>query len=127
MGAFANFDTAGNLLVAQSGAGATRARVRDLGALQYVKATPGTLYGVQIINTTAATQWVQLFDLATGSVTLGTTSPFLEVQVPASSMVQLQLPAIGVAFTTAICWASTTAERGSTTSPAGVEAFVQYM
>lgn len=109
-----------------SQAATTHGKARNLGAVAAIKGAAGTLYGVQVVNSSAATAFVQIFDLATGGVTLGTTTPDLELEVAANSTVSLTLPAAGVAFAAAISAASTTTEGGAVTSAAGVQLFAQY-
>jgi hypothetical protein len=121
-------DGAGNAQVAlfpDPQGGVAKARVRNVGAAAAVKATPGNLYGLQVVNAQAATAFVQIFDAAVGGVTLGTTTPDLELQVVANSTVSLPVPTEGINFANAITVASTT-EGGATPSAAGVQVFAQY-
>jgi hypothetical protein len=64
--------------------------------------------------------------VAIGSITLGTTTPDLEILVGATSQVNVPLPPQGIPFSTAISIASTTGEKGSSGSSAGVQVFAQY-
>ena len=109
--------------------GASVARITTAnGTAQAVKASAGTVYGVQAINTSAAIAYVQIFNLAAASVTMGTTAPALEILVPVTSgFVNLNLSAIGVAFGTAISVGSATAEGGGTGSASGVTVYVEYI
>ncbi|MDE2097724.1 MAG: hypothetical protein KGL39_10785 [Patescibacteria group bacterium] len=121
--------TLGNVnavLTGTTGNGLSKAKPRDLGAVVSVKASAGTLYGLHVENNQGATAWVQVFDVASGSVTLGTTVPDYELKVAANSSGDLILPALGAPFGTAISIASTTAEKGNTGSSAGVQAFATY-
>jgi hypothetical protein len=88
--------------------------------LTSIKGSAGVLFGLQAINTTASVRWVQIFDAATtGAVTLGTTKPDYEVQLPANSQVFAVLPDFGVPFTAGIIYAATTGEAGGTPGSAG--------
>lgn len=108
--------------------GMSKVKYRDLAAtVQALKAAAGTLYGLQVLNNQAAAAYIQIFDVAAASVTLATTTPDLEILVPANSQVNVVLPVQGVPFATAIAIASTTAEKGSTGSNAGVQVFAQYV
>ncbi len=101
--------------------------LRDLvGTPTAVKASPGTLYGISAINSSGATAYVQVFDVATGGVTPGTTVPILEFKLDTGAQYSLPLPARGVGFSVAITVISTTAEKGGTGSAAGVQVFAQY-
>jgi|TARA_R100000306_G_scaffold62222_2_gene67745 hypothetical protein len=52
---------------------------------QACKTSNGRLYGVEVSNPNSADAYLQLFDLATGSVTVGTTTPKLSFLVPAGN------------------------------------------
>lgn len=108
--------------------GATQFFFRNLNAtVQSIKASAGTLYGLQISNTQAATACVvQVFNTASGGVTLGTTAPVMEIYVPGPGTVVVPIPPHGIAFGTALSIASTTTEFGSSGSAAGVVVSAQY-
>lgn len=123
-------DAARNLKVARQATpsgGATQARLRNLaGTPTAVKTSAGTLYGLHVLNTTGAAAYVQLFDVATGSVTPGTMQPITQFLAPANSDTMMPLPAVGLAFATAITAISTTASEGGTGSATGVMAYAAY-
>lgn len=52
---------------------------------QACKTSNGRLYGVEVSNPNSADAYLQLFDVATGSVTVGTTTPKLSLLVPAGN------------------------------------------
>jgi hypothetical protein len=83
-----------------------------------VKSSAGNLYGWFIGNTNATVCYVQIFNVASGSVTLGTTAPNLTLPIPATSGANLSL-VIPIAFGTAISVASTTTATGATTTGCG--------
>ena len=86
-----------------------------------VKTTPGSFYGGVIYNPNATVAYVQLFDAAVASVTLGTTTPKLTLPVPATSALVLPQSAEGkAAFYTAISTAATTTPTGSTAPGTGL-------
>jgi hypothetical protein len=115
------------LLGVSGGNGLSKGKTRNLaGTATAVKASAGVLYGLQIANTQGAAAYVQLFDLATGSVTPGTTTPDMEFLVAATSQKEIVLPPQGVPFSTAITILSATATGGGTGSAAGVHAHYQY-
>ena len=96
-----------------------------------VKASAGTLYGFIIENAQNAITFVQLFDAASGSVTLGTNKPDLEIAVAANggsgaTMYALPLPAVGWPFGTALTIAATTTSGGNTGSANGISVFPVY-
>jgi hypothetical protein len=83
------------------------------GTATVIKASAGQLYGYHFFNTTAAVAYVQIFNVAAASVTLGTTTPTLSIGMPAGSGVTVNFDK-GVAFSTAISFACTTTRTGST-------------
>lgn len=108
--------------------GTSKGHVRGLAAtVSAIKTAPGTLFGLGIYNGSAASAFIQLFDAATGSVTPGTTVPDIEIEVPATSFLHVSLPALGVAFGTAISALSATAAGGGTGSAAGVNVTAYYI
>ena len=89
-----------------------------------VKASAGTLYAVRIDNlANASPVYYKLWNVAQGSVTVGTTAPDEIIMVPASSIVLHEFksgspPVGGKAYSTAITHACvTTAGTAGTTSP----------
>lgn len=90
------------------------------------KASAGQLYGWAIGGTgNSAACYMQVFDLATGSVTLGTTAPKLSVAIPAGSGSNQNF-ASGIAFATAITVAATTTRTGSTACTVGLDVNLLY-
>lgn len=102
--------------------------LRNLNATPLVvKSGPGTLAALSIINGSAAAAYVQVFDAASaGAVTLGTTEPVLQQLVAAGAQVSVPIAAAGMSFQSGLFVASTTAEKGSVASAAGVVAYAQY-
>lgn len=86
--------------------------------LYAVKAAAGSVTSYTFQNPNATAVYVQFFDLATGSVTLGTTTPKISIWVPANGAWDSE-QATPITFTTAITVAVTTTATGSTapTSP----------
>jgi hypothetical protein len=78
-----------------------------------IKASAGQIYGWYFYNANASVAYVQIFNLGTGSVTLGTTAPDLAFGIPASSGANVEI-SNGIAFSTAITIAVTTTRTGST-------------
>jgi hypothetical protein len=108
--------------------GLLKTKFRDLGSIAVLKGSSGLLHALWVINNQGSvTAFIQLFDLASGSVVLGSTTPDLEVVVFQLSQVIVPLPVCGVPFGNAISIASTTTEKGATPSSAGVQAFALYI
>jgi len=83
-----------------------------------VKAASTVLYAVEVDNTAnGAASYLKAWNVAAGSVTVGTTAPDMIMLAPASSRVTFAFPA-GVTFGTALsCATVTTAGTAGVTSP----------
>jgi len=78
-----------------------------------IKASAGQFYMLHCGNSNAAQGYVQIFNLAAGSVVLGTTVPLLSVVIAPTSTGGFALAA-PMAFSTAMSAAATTTAGGST-------------
>jgi hypothetical protein len=78
-----------------------------------IKASAGGLYMLQCGNTNASEQYVQIFNVASGGVTLGTTTPTLSVPIGATTTGGFAL-SMPMTFGTAMSAAATTTATGST-------------
>lgn len=83
-----------------------------------IKSSAGQLYGYHFFNTGASTVYVQLFNLATGSVT-NTTTPLLALGVPSSGGAVANFEQ-GIAFSTAITFTVTTLPGAAGAPPSSV-------
>lgn len=83
-----------------------------------VKASSGTIWAIVVDNTAnAAVTFVKLWNVASGSVTVGTTAPDFCFQIPASTKTTLTFVE-GISFDTALTEASvTTAGTAGVTGP----------
>ena|SRR5438132_12106216 len=81
--------------------------------------------GYVVTNTTAATVYMQIFDLDAASVTLGTTVPMLSFPVTATNVGSIFFGTMGVSFNTKMSGAVTTTVEGSADPGTGV--FVQIV
>lgn len=79
---------------------------------QVLKAGLGNLYSLDVINSNAANAFVQLFDVAAGSVTVGSTTPNYVLFVPANGSISKDFP-MPLSFATAITYACTTTPTGN--------------
>lgn len=68
---------------------------------QQLKSGAGRLLGLFLYNTSASTRWVKIFNLASASVTPGTTSATTEIGIPAGGRLEMSLEG-GAAFSTGI-------------------------
>jgi hypothetical protein len=83
-----------------------------------VKASSGTMYAIDIDNTlNAAVSYVKLYNVASGSVTAGTTAPDMILLGPVSARINYPIPQ-GLTFGTAITVRTVTAGgTAGTTDP----------
>ena len=96
--------TSGGLSVVSGTIGATATAI---------KASAGQLYGWYLFNSNATIVYCQIFNIASGSVSLGSSTPALSFGIPAGAAANI-LGAIGIAFGTAMSFAFTTTRSGST-------------
>lgn len=85
--------------------GGTKASVHD-------KAS--TIYGIALLNETAAVAYLQLFKRASASVTVGTNAPDLALGLPASGGLTLSFPQGLIMGGDGLTIAGTTTRTGST-------------
>jgi hypothetical protein len=97
---------------------------------QQAKASAGNLYFIEVSNSNTADAYIQLFDAATGSVTVGTTTPKQTYLVPAASGSNRgamdKTFTIPITFSTAITYACTTSATGSGDPSAGLIVNIGY-
>ena len=75
-----------------------------------LKASAGTVFGIQVFNTNAAARYLKLYNKASAP-TVGTDTPVKVITIPgntAGAGAVVSLPDHGVAFSTGIAWALTT-------------------
>jgi hypothetical protein len=98
----------------------------DLGTtVVAVKASQGTLGGWYVYNPNTSVAYLQIFDVASGSVTLGTTRPKLTLGIPASGAANLEM-SLGVHFGTAISIAASTTPSGSSANSTALPVNILY-
>ena len=84
-----------------------------------VKASAGNLYGYHIYNPNTADIYVQFYNIAQGSTTVGTSTRSISLVVPAGGVLDGVFP-LPVSFTTAITIAATTTLTGSSAPSTGL-------
>lgn len=92
---------------------------------QAIKASAGTLKGYYIYNPNSSAQFVQFYNTASGSVTVGTTNPLFMLTIPATSAANLWMTD-GVAFSTAMSWAATSTAGGNGAPTTALDAVAWY-
>lgn len=84
---------------------------------QAIKASAGTLGGWFIYNPNASATYVPIYNVAAGSVTVGTTNPLMVLCIPATSAANLEL-VHGIAFSNAGFSAAAATTAGGNSAPA---------
>jgi hypothetical protein len=92
---------------------------------QAVNASAGNLYGYHIYNPNASIVYVQLFNVASASVTVGTTAPTAVLAIPPTGWADSP-PSVPIAFGTALTIAATTTATGSTAPATAILANLWY-
>jgi len=90
-----------------------------------VKASAGNLYYFHIQNTNSADSYLQLYNVAQGSVSVGTTTPDLTLAVPAGGVLDTPLT-FPYSFSTAITIAATTTITGGSAPSTGLLVAIGY-
>lgn len=78
-----------------------------------VKASAGKVYGWMVHNPSAATAYIQVWNVAIGSITVGTTAPTWTIPLPAGASANV-MSERGITHSTEINVAATTTPTGST-------------
>lgn len=90
--------TSGGLLIKNCTAGDGSTALTN--SAQAIKASAGQLFGWYIFNPNTVTVWIQIYNTAAASVTVGTTNPAMVFGVPAGSAANVVNP-MGIEFTNA--------------------------
>jgi hypothetical protein len=90
-----------------------------------VKASAGNLGGYSFYNPNASVSYIQLFNIAQGSVVLGTTTPTYVIPIPATSAVNIEITN-GLSHSVAISAAATTTPTGLTAPGTGLVGFFLF-
>lgn len=93
-----------------------------------VKGSAGQVYWLHITNFSASTRYLKFFNIASGSVTVGSSTPMMTLPIGSAGDTDgtpnvINLP-IGIAFSTAITVAVTTAKADNDTGAPGTDEIV---
>lgn len=88
-----------------------------------IKATAGQLYGWYIYNASAGVRYLKFYNATAANTTVGTTTPVLTIPVAAGAAANVEF-SNGIAFSTAICAAVTTALADNDTGAPGANDFI---
>lgn len=92
-----------------------------------VKASSGNIYYYHVYNVNSADAFLQIYNVASGSVTVGTTTPDLTLSVPAGGVLDGSLDSSPYSFSTAITVAATTTITGGTAPSTGLLVALGYV
>lgn len=90
-----------------------------------IKGSAGQVYGWYFYNANATVAYVQFYNVASGSVTPGTTGPTFSIGIPATSGANVHFNS-GILFGTAITIAITTTRSGGTSPGSTVDYNIFY-
>lgn len=90
-----------------------------------VKASAGNVYGYHIFNPNTADIYVHIYNIAQGSVTVGTSSRTISMLVPGGGVLDAVFP-MPLGFSTAITVAATTTLTGSSAPSTGLVTNIYY-
>lgn len=91
-----------------------------------IKAAAGQLFMLQCGNTNASEEYVQIYNVASGSVTVGTTASAISIPIAATSTGGFALSLVGMQFGTAISAAATTSATGGSAPSTALDCNVGY-
>lgn len=93
---------------------------------QVIKASAGQLFGYYIYNPNSSAQFVQFYNTAAASVTVGTTNPLFMLTIPATSAANL-MGETGITFSNAgWSWAATSTAGGAGAPTTALDAVAWY-
>lgn len=90
-----------------------------------VDASAGQVYGYYFYNSNSSVCYIQFYNTAQGSVSVGTTTPVLSLGIPATGGANVAFPN-GLAFGTAITIAATTTRANGSACSNSIDANVIY-
>lgn len=91
-----------------------------------VKTSAGVFGGYYVYNPNTSVAYIQVFNVASGSVTLGTTAPKMAYGIPPGSAANLEIVQ-GIAMNTAITLACTTGAANGTAPAIGLDLTILYL
>jgi hypothetical protein len=94
---------------------------------QAIKGTAGVLYGYFIYNPNTSAVYVQFYNTASGSVTVGTTNPLFMLTIPPTAAANLWMQPGGITFGTAMSWAATSTAGGNGAPSTALDAVAWYV
>ncbi len=90
-----------------------------------VKASAGSFGGYMLYNPNAAVTYIQVFDVASASVTLGATTPTYVIPLPPAAAANVEF-SLGISHAAAITLTATTTATGSTAPTSSLTGFFLF-
>jgi hypothetical protein len=95
---------------------------------QAIKASAGKLVGYFVYNPNTTAQFVQFYNVAAASVTVGTTNPLFMLTIPPTSAANLWMQPGGITFSNAgWSWAATSTAGGNGSPTTALDAVAWYV
>lgn len=91
-----------------------------------VKTGAAQVGGLQCYNPNSAQVYVQVYNIASGSVTVGTSTPTLSIPIGPTATGGLTLSVVGFQFSTAVAVAATTTATGGTAPSTAIDCNMAY-
>lgn len=92
---------------------------------QVIKGSAGTFGGYYYYNPNASAAYINVYNVAAASVTVGTTTPKLTYAIPAGAAANVEI-SNGISFSTAMSISATTTGGGNTAPATALEVMVYY-
>lgn len=93
---------------------------------QAIKAAAGVLYGYYIYNPNTIAAYVNFYNTAQGSVSVGTTNPLFQLTIPPTAAANLWMQPGGITFGTAMSWSATATAGGNGAPTTALDAVCWY-
>jgi hypothetical protein len=114
-----------NLQTATSGGWSPSSQTALSNTKTQVKSSAGQIGGYMFYNPNSTVIYIQVFDVASGSITVGTTAPTYVIPIPPLSAANVEFTQ-GIAHATAINIAATTTPTGSTAPGTALTGFFLF-
>lgn len=108
-----------NTLPTIGGGWSVSSATAQVASVTTIKSSQGVFGGYIIYNPNATVSYIQVFNVASGSITLGTTPPTYVITIPATSTANVEFT-VGIQHSTAINVYATTTATGNTAPGTGL-------
>src|ERR1019366_5173382 len=91
-----------------------------------IKSSAGTLGMLICGNVNSSQEYIQVYNIASGSVSVGSSTPVLSIPIPAAANGGFTLSVVGITFSTAISVAATTTATGGSAPSTALDCNAAY-